>query len=76
VNKAYGKFDANRAAQNGYQCFPFEAGKDRMIPGFIEGLDNMGLVIKQSFYSANLAYGEKRCRWCNSINTMLLNWKC
>jgi FKBP-type peptidyl-prolyl cis-trans isomerase len=30
-----------------------------MIPGFIEGLDNMGLVIKQSFYSANLAYGER-----------------
>jgi hypothetical protein len=34
VNKAYGTFDENRA-QNGYQAFPFQAGKkDGMIPGF------------------------------------------
>ena len=40
VSKAYGKFDANRAAQNGYQAFPFQAGKkDGMIPGFLEGLN-------------------------------------
>jgi hypothetical protein len=32
VNKAYGTFDENRAAQNGYQAFPFQAGKkDGMI---------------------------------------------
>jgi hypothetical protein len=29
VNKAYGTFDENRAAQNGYQAFPFQAGKKR-----------------------------------------------
>jgi hypothetical protein len=35
VNKAYGTFDENRAAQNGYQAFPFQAGKkDGMIPDF------------------------------------------
>jgi FKBP-type peptidyl-prolyl cis-trans isomerase 2 len=28
VNKTYGKYDENRA-QNGYQAFPFQAGKKR-----------------------------------------------
>jgi hypothetical protein len=27
VNKAYCTFDENRAAQNGYQAFPFQAKK-------------------------------------------------
>ena len=61
VNKVYGKFDANRAAQNGYQAFPFKAGtKDGMIPGFIEGLDNMAFGDKAVvFIPSNLAYGER-----------------
>jgi hypothetical protein len=38
INKAYGTFDENRAAQNGYQAFPFQAEKkDGMIPD-LEGL--------------------------------------
>ncbi|HSN47758.1 MAG TPA: peptidylprolyl isomerase, partial [Flavobacterium sp.] len=33
VAKAFGKYDGNRAAQNGYQPLPFQAGKkDGMIP--------------------------------------------
>nr|WP_309759985.1 peptidylprolyl isomerase [Flavobacterium sp.] len=74
VNKAYGKFDANRAAQNGYQCFPFEAGKkDGMIPGFIEGLDNMGFGDKAIFFiPANLAYGERGAGGVIPPNTMLI----
>ncbi|MFV8357946.1 peptidylprolyl isomerase, partial [Flavobacterium sp. XS1P32] len=74
VNKAYGKFDANRAAQNGYQCFPFEAGKkDGMIPGFIEGLDNMGFGDKAIvFIPANLAYGERGAGGVIPPNTMLI----
>ncbi|WP_426095748.1 peptidylprolyl isomerase [Flavobacterium sp. DSR2-3-3] len=61
VNKVYGKFDANRAAQNGYQAFPFEAGKkEGMIPGFIEGLENMAFGDKAVvFIPSNLAYGER-----------------
>ncbi|WP_338647909.1 peptidylprolyl isomerase [Flavobacterium sp. KS-LB2] len=61
VSKAYGKFDANRAAQNGYQAFPFEAGKkDGMIPGFIEALENMSFGDKAVvFIPSNLAYGER-----------------
>jgi cyclophilin family peptidyl-prolyl cis-trans isomerase len=61
VNKTYGKFDAQRAAQNGYQPFPFEAGKkDGMIPGFIEGLENMKFGDKAViFIPSKLAYGER-----------------
>jgi cyclophilin family peptidyl-prolyl cis-trans isomerase len=61
VNKAYGKYDANRAAQNGYKAFPFEAGKkDGMIPGFLEGLSLMSYGDKALlFIPSTLAYGER-----------------
>jgi peptidyl-prolyl cis-trans isomerase A (cyclophilin A) len=61
VCKTYGKYDANRDAQNGYQAFPFEAGKkDGMIPGFLEGLSLISYGEKAIIYiPANLAYGEK-----------------
>ena len=42
VSKAFGKYDANAAAQNAYQPFPFQAGKkDGMITGFLEALSLM-----------------------------------
>jgi FKBP-type peptidyl-prolyl cis-trans isomerase len=74
VNKTYGKFDPNRAAQNGYQAFPFEAGKkDGMIPGFIEGLDNMTFGDKAVvFIPSNLAYGERGAGGVIPPNTMLI----
>ncbi|MCD0466315.1 peptidylprolyl isomerase [Flavobacterium sp. ENC] len=61
VAKAYGKYDANRDAQKGYQAFPFVVGKkDGMIPGFIEALDMMTDREKAIFFlPASLAYGEK-----------------
>ena len=61
VSKEFGKFDANRAAQNGYQAFPFEAGKkDGMIPGFMEALALMSYGDKVvAFIPAKLAYGER-----------------
>lgn len=61
VNKEYGKFDANRAVQNGYKAFPFQAGKkDGMIPGFIEGLSLINYGDKALlFLPAKLAYGER-----------------
>ncbi len=61
VCKTYGKYDANRDAQKGYQSFPFEAGKkDGMIPGFIEGLNLLSFGDKAIIYlPSNLAYGER-----------------
>lgn len=61
VNKEYGKFDENRAKQNGYQPFPFPYGKkDGLIPGFIEGLSMMNYGDKALvFIPAKLGYGEK-----------------
>jgi cyclophilin family peptidyl-prolyl cis-trans isomerase len=61
VAKTYGKYDANRDAQKGYQAFPFEVGKkDGMIPGFIEALAMMTDGEKAIFFlPSNLAYGEK-----------------
>ena len=59
VNQEYGKFDANRASQNGYQPFPFTAGKkDGLIPGFIEALDHLKFGDKIiAFIPSNLGYG-------------------
>ncbi|NRS89185.1 cyclophilin family peptidyl-prolyl cis-trans isomerase [Flavobacterium sp. 7E] len=61
VNKTYGKFDEKRAALNGYNAFPFQAGrKEGMIPGFIEALSLMSYGDKLiAFIPAKLAYGER-----------------
>jgi cyclophilin family peptidyl-prolyl cis-trans isomerase len=61
VNKECGKFDENRAKQNGYQPFPFQYGKkDGLIPGFIEGLSVMNFGDKALvFIPSKLGYGEK-----------------
>ena len=61
INKTYGKFDQNRANQNGYQPFPFKYGnKGGLIPGFLEGINNMNFNDKAIFFiPANLGYGEK-----------------
>jgi cyclophilin family peptidyl-prolyl cis-trans isomerase len=61
VNKTYGKFDQNRANQNGYQPFPFQYGKkDGLIPGFIEGLNAMAIGDKAVvFIPSKLGYGER-----------------
>lgn len=61
VNKDFGKYDENRAKQNGYQPFPFPYGKkDGLIPGFIEGLNLMSLGDKALiFIPAKLGYGER-----------------
>lgn len=61
INKMYGKFDQNRANQNGYQPFPFKYGsKGGLIPGFLEGINNMNFNDKAIFFiPAKLGYGEK-----------------
>jgi cyclophilin family peptidyl-prolyl cis-trans isomerase len=61
VNKTYGKFDKNRADQNGYQPFPFQYGKkEGLIPGFIEGLYKLSFGDKAVvFIPSKLGYGER-----------------
>lgn len=74
VSKDYGKFDANRAAQNGYQAFPFEAGKkEGMIPGFLEALSLMSYGDKVvAFLPSQLAYGERGAGDVIPPNTTLI----
>jgi len=61
VNKEFGKYDENRAKQNGYQPFPFPYGKkDGLIPGFLEGLSLMNLGDRAFIYiPSKLGYGER-----------------
>lgn len=61
IAKLYGKYDANRASQNGYQPFPFQAGKkDGLIPGFLEGLNDMTFGEKKVlFIPSALGYAER-----------------
>ena len=74
VSKAYGKYDAHRAAQNGYQAFPFEAGKkEGMIPGFMEALALMSYGDKAVvFIPSKLAYGERGAGGVIPPNTNLV----
>ena len=74
VSKAYGKFDANRAMQNGYKPFPFEAGKkDGLIPGFLEGIGTMSYGEKLLlFIPSNLAYGDRGAGGVIPPNTNLI----
>ena len=64
VAKDFGKYDEQRAAQNGYSPIPFEAGrKDGMIPGFIEGLEKLSYGDKAViFIPAHLGYGPQGAR--------------
>ena len=59
VNKSFGKFDAARAEAKGYQPIPFQAGrKDGLIPGFIEGIEQLSFGDKAVlFIPSHLAYG-------------------
>ena len=74
VCKGYGKYDAHRAAQNGYQAFPFEAGKkEGMIPGFMEALTLMSYGDKAViFIPSKLAYGERGAGGVIPPNTNLV----
>lgn len=61
VSKAYGKYDENRDKANGYNPFPFTAGKkDGLIPGFIEAIEQMNIGDKiVAFIPSKLGYGER-----------------
>lgn len=60
VLKTFGKLDESRAAQGGYQPIHFQTGKkDGMIPGFIEGIEQLSFGDKAViFIPSKLGYGE------------------
>ncbi|WP_293893991.1 peptidylprolyl isomerase [Flavobacterium sp.] len=60
VAKEFGKFDEQRAMQNGYLALPYVMGSNRMIPGFVEGLSKLRMGEKAIFFIPfNLGYGEQ-----------------
>lgn len=74
VSKAYGQHNPNRAAQNGYQPFPFEVGKkEGMIPGFMEAMELLNYGDKMiAIIPSQLAYGEKGAGGVIPPNTSLI----
>ncbi|WP_172607347.1 FKBP-type peptidyl-prolyl cis-trans isomerase, partial [Flavobacterium psychrophilum] len=74
VNREFGKFDPSRSEQNGYQPFPFEAGKkEGLIPGFIEGLEKMSFGDKAVvFIPSALGYGPQGMGGVIPPNTNLI----
>jgi peptidylprolyl isomerase len=60
VAKQFGKFDAERAQQNGYSALPYQMGSNKLIPGFVEGISKMKLGEKAIFFiPSSLGYGEQ-----------------
>lgn len=60
VAKLYGKFDQNRANQNGYAGYPAAIGNLPFIPGFNEGIDMMSYGDKMMLYiPSELGYGQQ-----------------
>jgi peptidylprolyl isomerase len=60
VAKEFGKYDEQRAEENGYAALPYVMGSNRMIPGFIEGLSKLKIGEKAIFFIPfTLGYGEQ-----------------
>ena len=60
VAKLYGKFDQNRANQNGYAGYPVTIGSLPFIPGFNEGVEMMSYGDKMMLYiPSDLGYGPQ-----------------
>ncbi|WP_035677740.1 peptidylprolyl isomerase [Flavobacterium limnosediminis] len=74
VAKLYGKHDPMRAQQGGYNGFPFTYGnKSGLIPGFIEGLENMNSGDRALiFIPSKLGYGERGAGGVIPPNTDLI----
>jgi cyclophilin family peptidyl-prolyl cis-trans isomerase len=61
IAKQFGKLDENRLKQaNGYSKLDYTMGSNRLIPGFVEGLNKLRIGEKAILYVPyNLAYGEQ-----------------
>ncbi|WP_130735010.1 peptidylprolyl isomerase [Flavobacterium sp. J27] len=74
ISRMNGKFDQNRANQNGYAPFPFKYGdKGGLIPGFLEGVNNMSIGEKTIlFIPSELGYGKNGAGKLIPPNTNLI----
>jgi cyclophilin family peptidyl-prolyl cis-trans isomerase len=60
IAKKFGKYDARRAQQIGYQPLPYTVGTNQMIPGFAEGIKKLHIGDKAViFIPSKMAYGEQ-----------------
>jgi cyclophilin family peptidyl-prolyl cis-trans isomerase len=60
ISKAFGKFDNNRALQNGYAPSPYQMGSNDLISGFVEGIEQMNFGDKAiMFIPSELGYGAQ-----------------
>jgi len=60
IAKEFGKFDEQRAMQNGYTVLPYKIGATNMIPGFIEGIKQMKYGEKAIlFIPSQIGFGEQ-----------------
>lgn len=58
--KQFGMFNEQRAMQNGYSSLPYQMGSNKLIPGFVEGVNKLKFGEKAVFFiPSNLGYGEQ-----------------
>jgi len=64
IAKAYGTHDPQREQSGGYRPFPYKlSNKTGLIPGFLEGLEQLNFGDKAILYiPAHLGYGERGTR--------------
>ena len=60
IAKTFGLFNEQRAMQNGYSALPYQIGSNKLIPGFVEGVNKMNIGDKAVFFiPSKLGYGEQ-----------------
>lgn len=60
IAKQFGMFNEQRAMQNGYSSLPYQMGSNKLIPGFVEGVNKLKFGEKAVFFiPSNLGYGEQ-----------------
>jgi len=60
IAKEFGKYDEQREREHGYSSLPYVMGSNKVIPGFVEGLNKLKIGEKAIFFIPfNLGYGEQ-----------------
>ena len=60
VAKQFGKYDKQRDFNHDYTLLPYQVGSNKLIPGFVEGVNKLKIGEKAVLYiPAKLGYGEQ-----------------